>query len=60
MARVRNQLLMLQDDAIASLTNFVDTRLFNAFDLPPVLPAHDIPVVVRHCDPAAGSTTWEA
>ena len=51
------QLLMLQDDAIASLTNFVDTRLFNAFDLPPVLPAHDVPAAVRHRDPAAGSTT---
>lgn len=32
------QLLTLQDDSIASVTNFVDARLFAAFGLPPVLP----------------------
>ncbi len=35
------QVLTLQDDAIASLTNFVDARLFAAFGLPSVLPAPD-------------------
>jgi len=32
------QVLALQDDTIASVTNFVDVRLFAAFGLPPVLP----------------------
>jgi len=32
------QVLALQDDAIASVTNFVDARLFAAFGLPPALP----------------------
>src|SRR5262249_35138914 len=36
------QLLLVQHRAIASLTNFVDPRLFTAFDLPPVLPALDV------------------
>ena len=48
------QLLLVQDRAIASLTNFVDTRLFTAFDLPPVLPAHD--VALR----SATETVWQA
>ena len=38
------QLLTLQDHAIASRTNFVDVRLFTAFDLPQVLPAQDVPL----------------
>ncbi len=33
-------LLMLQDESIATLTFFVSPRLFAAFALPPVLPAH--------------------
>jgi RNA polymerase sigma-70 factor (ECF subfamily) len=32
------QVLTLQDDAIASVTNFVDSRLFPAFGLPLILP----------------------
>src|SRR5438132_1125901 len=32
------QVLALQDDTIASVTNFVDARLFAAFGLPPVMP----------------------
>ncbi len=38
------QLLTLQDHAIASPTNFVDVRLFTAFDLPQLLPAQDVPL----------------
>lgn len=38
------QLLTLQDHAIASPTNFVDVRLFTAFDLPQVLRGQDVPL----------------
>jgi len=34
------QVLALQDDAIASVTNFVDTRLFTPFGLPRAMPTH--------------------
>jgi RNA polymerase sigma-70 factor (ECF subfamily) len=35
------QVLTLQDDAIVSVTNFVDSRLFAAFGLPLILPRTD-------------------